>query len=53
MNGNFVSMLSTFLSVLFCMHVFWVYIMLKGLVKRLSKSDYKNHISMQSSENRS
>ena len=52
MNGNFVSMLSTFLSVLFCMHVFWFYIMLKGLAKRLSKSDYKNHVSMQSSVNR-
>lgn len=52
MNGNFVSMLTAFLSVLFCMHIFWFYIMLKGLVKRFSKKDYRNQVSLQNSENR-
>ena len=41
-NTNFVSMLTTFLSVLFCMHLFWVYIMIKGVIKRVSKKDYQN-----------
>lgn len=53
MNGNSVAMLSGFLFVLFCLHVFWFYIMLKGLIKRFSKQDYKNEISLANNENKS
>jgi hypothetical protein len=53
MNFNSVAMLSGFLSVLFCLHLFWFYLMLKGIIKRLSKKDYKNDVSLQNNENRS
>jgi hypothetical protein len=52
MNGNFVSMLTAFLSVLFLMHIFWFYIMIKGIIKRFSHKDFRNQVSLKNSENR-
>jgi ceramide synthetase len=40
-NFNLVGMLTAFLAVLFLLHVFWFYLMLKGFIKRMKKTDYK------------
>ena len=47
------NMLYAFVVGLTCLHVFWFYLMVKGIVKRLSKKDYKNDVSLQNNENRS
>jgi TLC domain len=49
---NSVAMLTCFLSVLFLMHVFWFYLMIKGVMKRFKTANWKEAVSLQSSENR-
>jgi len=45
-------MLTTFLGVLFCMHIFWFYLMIKGILKRYYSKNFKEGISLTSSVNR-
>ena len=51
-NFQLVSMLSAFLCALCCLHVFWFYLMVKGLVKRMMSKNWKEQVSLQSSSNR-
>jgi len=52
-NLNFIAMLTCFLIILFFMHIFWFYLMIKGLLRRLQMSNYKEQVSLANSENRS
>lgn len=45
-NVNFMVMLTTFLCFLFVMHIFWFYIMIKGLMKRCRNSNWKDQVSL-------
>lgn len=51
-NLNLVSMLTGFLIVLFGLHCFWFYIMLKGMLKRCRGTNWKEQVSLKNSENR-
>lgn len=51
-NLNFVAMLTTFLIALYLMHIFWFYIMVKGLIRRFRNSNYRDNVSLKNSENR-
>ena len=50
-NMAMITMLTAFLSLLFCLHVFWFYLMVKGLVKRF-KTSFSNGISLSTNENK-
>lgn len=49
---NSVLMLSFFLTLLLGMHIFWFYLMIKGIMKRFSKSTAKDQVILQSNVNR-
>jgi len=51
-NWNFAIMMPSFLIALAFMHVFWLYIMIRGLVKRCGKKNWKDSISLKKNENR-
>ena len=52
-NFSMLNMLFTFICGLFILHIFWFYLMVHGLVRRLtSKSGFKNTISLQGIENK-
>lgn len=49
---NVACMMVGFLMALSGMHVFWVYLMIKGLVKRIVKKDWRESVSLTNNENR-
>lgn len=51
-NFNLVGMLTAFLCVLFFLHCFWFYLMLKGMLKRCRKSNWKEEVSISTNENK-
>jgi hypothetical protein len=52
-NFSMLNMLFAFITGLFCLHIFWFYLMVSGLMRRVrSKSGFVNHISIGSSVNR-
>ena len=52
-NYSMLNMLLAFISGLFCLHLFWFFLMVQGLVRRFkSKAGFSGAISLKSSANR-
>jgi len=53
MNYTVLNMLYAFMTGLLCLHIFWFYLMIKGLLKRFtSKDGFRKAVSLTSSVNR-
>jgi TLC domain len=50
---NFAFMTVGFLIALACMHVFWLYLMIRGLIRRCNKHNWIDQVSLKGTENRS
>ncbi|TNV82255.1 hypothetical protein FGO68_gene12725 [Halteria grandinella] len=50
-NRHMMIMLTVFLIVLFCMHIFWFYLMVKGLLRRFQAKTWKSGISFATNAN--
>lgn len=51
-NYSYMTMLTAFLSILVCLHLFWFYLMIKGLYKRArSKKSFKDGVSLAGTTN--
>ena len=51
-NYSMLNMMFAFISGLACLHVFWLYLLLKGLFGRLKSKNWKDEVSIGSSVNR-
>jgi TLC domain len=51
-NFSMLNMLFAFISGLLCLHVFWFYLMVQGLIRRFRSKNFVNHISISGSVNR-
>ena len=43
-NWHFITFQQGFLIVLACMHIFWLYIMIKGFIRRFGNGDWKERV---------